>query len=237
MSKDPAFLLYPQDFLVGTMTMTNEQVGKYVRLLCLQHQTGHLTEDDMLDICEAKDAKIWRKFKQDESGLYFNERLKLETEKRRKYSESRRNNRTKKDNICKTYEPHMENVNEDEDVIKKESKNKKCLMKNSGIEIKSVKEAFLKTEDLNAADAKYYFNAALDWSDSTGEMRKDWIATMRTFARRDLKDGKLKLSIHKPQTGSNLGGEKLPEDYGVASKTAVTMPDRLKKSISNIGKG
>jgi len=30
MAKDPAVLLYTQDFLVGTITMTNEQRGKYI---------------------------------------------------------------------------------------------------------------------------------------------------------------------------------------------------------------
>lgn len=125
MSKDPAFLLYPQDFLVGTMTMSNEQVGKYVRLLCLQHQTGHLTEDDMLDICEAKDVKIWRKFKQDSEGLYYNERLELETEKRKKYTDSRRKNlQSKKPHMKPHMEPHMENVNEDI-IVSKDRKEKK----------------------------------------------------------------------------------------------------------------
>ena len=44
MAKDPAFLFYPSDFLTGTMFMTDEQVGKYIRLLCAQHQKGHLCE-------------------------------------------------------------------------------------------------------------------------------------------------------------------------------------------------
>jgi len=30
--------------------MTDEQVGKYIRLLCLQHQKGYLTEKDMISI-------------------------------------------------------------------------------------------------------------------------------------------------------------------------------------------
>lgn len=42
--KDPAFLFYSQDFYTGTVFMTDEQVGKFIRLLCLQHQTGHLNE-------------------------------------------------------------------------------------------------------------------------------------------------------------------------------------------------
>ena len=50
MAKDPAVLLWTKDFLVGTMTMTNEQVGKYIRLLCLQHQNQYLTDGDMKSI-------------------------------------------------------------------------------------------------------------------------------------------------------------------------------------------
>ena len=48
MAKDPAVLFYTSDFLSGTFTMTNEQVGMYIRLLCLQHQKGKLSEKDML---------------------------------------------------------------------------------------------------------------------------------------------------------------------------------------------
>ena len=59
--KDPAVLFYTQDFLTGTFLMTNEQVGKYIRLLCLQQQNGGLHECDMLQICGAKDDKIWKK--------------------------------------------------------------------------------------------------------------------------------------------------------------------------------
>lgn len=37
--------------------------------------------------------------------------------------------------------------------------------------------------------------------------------------------------------GTNLGGEELPDDYGVRSDTATQMPDRMKKRMTNIGKG
>lgn len=228
MSKDPAFLLYPQDFLVGTMTFSNEQVGKYVRMLCFQHQSGHLTEEDMVDIAGDKDAKIWRKFQQDDKGLFYNVRLEEETVKRRKYSESRRKNlQSKKPHM----DPHMENVNEDEDIDV--NKKGKCLMRNSALSVFDVKEAFLKADDLKSADAKYYFNAAMDWSDAGNNMRTDWIATVRSFARRDLKDGKLKFSIHKPSGGTNMGDlyepTPLPEKWDA-------MPESLKKRMGNIGK-
>ncbi|TRZ80528.1 DUF1376 domain-containing protein [bacterium] len=49
--KDPAVLFYTQDFITGTILMTDEQRGKYIMLLCLQHQNGKLTERDMLKIC------------------------------------------------------------------------------------------------------------------------------------------------------------------------------------------
>ncbi|GAG05804.1 unnamed protein product [marine sediment metagenome] len=68
----------------------------------------------MLDVCGDKDARIWRKFKQDDNGLYYNERLRIETEKRNKYSESRRKNlQSKKPHMEPHMEAHMENVNED----------------------------------------------------------------------------------------------------------------------------
>ena len=99
MGKDPAFLFYSSDFLTGTILMSDEQVGKYIRLLCLQHQKGHLCEKDMLKICVSYDQDIFSKFRKDDDGLYFNERLEAEINRRTAYSESRRNNRRKKTEI------------------------------------------------------------------------------------------------------------------------------------------
>ena len=115
--KDPAFLFYSNDFLSGTMLMTDEEIGQYIKLLCLQHQKGHLKEKEMLSICKTYNENIFSKFKKDEEGNYYNERLEYEANKRKAYSESRRNNRKKKTyeedmkNICNTYEEHMENEN------------------------------------------------------------------------------------------------------------------------------
>lgn len=115
MAKDPAFLFYSNDFLTGTYTMSDEQVGKYIRLLCLQHQKGVLSEKDMLKICKTYDEDIFCKFISSENGFY-NEKLKEVSEKRKAYSESRKNNRKKKDinEISKTYVEHMEIENENE---------------------------------------------------------------------------------------------------------------------------
>lgn len=122
MAKDPAFLFYSSDFLSGTFTMSNEQIGIYIKLLCFQHQKGIITEKDMLKICNGYDEDIIAKFQKNELG-YYNARLKEEADKRSAYSESRRKNKMKKDitehtdNISTTYVTHMENENEDEDII------------------------------------------------------------------------------------------------------------------------
>lgn len=110
MAKDPAVLFYTSDFLSGTFTMTNEQVGKYIRLLCLQHQIGKLSEKHMLSICQAYDIDIWDKFVIEE-GFFYNIKMRDESQRRTKYTESRRNNskNLKTDSICKAYAEHMGN--------------------------------------------------------------------------------------------------------------------------------
>lgn len=120
MAKDPAVLFYTSDFLTGTMTMTNEQVGKYIRLLCLQHQQKELHENDMINICGSYDKKVFDKFTF-EDGVYYNKRMREEHQKRSAYSLSRSQNRlngieNKKDKPKrkrKSYDNHMENENID----------------------------------------------------------------------------------------------------------------------------
>jgi len=135
MSKDPAFLFYSSDFLTGTQFFTHEQKGQYITLLCMQHQQGRLQEKHMLLICGAHDNDVIKKFIKDENGLYFNERLEIETLKRKSYSESRRNNRlAHKDmsNISVTYDAHMENENENIIVDKDKVIKDKCeIFKNN----------------------------------------------------------------------------------------------------------
>jgi len=121
MAKDPALLFYTSDFLSGTFTMSDEQVGKYIRLLCFHHQKAdYLTEQDMLSICKAYDEQIWNKF-QKQDGKYFNNRLMIETKRRNNYTESRRKNANSVKNENESaeneahataYAKHMETVTE-----------------------------------------------------------------------------------------------------------------------------
>lgn len=92
MAKDPAFLFYPSDFLTGVTFLTDEEVGKYIRLLCLMHQHGRLDEESVCKAIGLVSVKLKDKFSIDENGLWFNARLEEEIEKRTKFTESRRNN-------------------------------------------------------------------------------------------------------------------------------------------------
>jgi len=126
MAKDPAFLFYPNDWLGGTMGMTFEEKGAYMELLMLQFNRGHMTKDMIGRTVGQLWVNIKDKFKEDSDGCFYNERLEVEKEKRKAFSESRRNNRKGVNQYTKNKQPksghmtsHMENVNEneDEDVI------------------------------------------------------------------------------------------------------------------------
>ena len=120
MAKDPAFLLYTNDFLSGTQFFTDEQLGKFLRLLMAQHQHGHLSEKQVLIICKSHNEdtqEILRKFEKDEDGFFYNLRLETEINKRKVFSKSRSDNRLgkikPKKKTSKSYVNHMENENKD----------------------------------------------------------------------------------------------------------------------------
>ena len=178
MSKDPAFLFYSSDFLTGTMFMDNEQVGKFIRLICAQHQKGRLTEKDMLKICGTHDEDIFEKFALDGAGLYYNERLEQEVEKRKAYSESRRNNRKKKEDMIDTslsYVQHMENENENENVIK----NKKVTSFQKPT-FEQVEEYMKERGMSNYASRFHNFYESKGWMVGKNKM-KDWKAAVRNW--------------------------------------------------------
>jgi len=93
MGKDPAFLFYPNDYLGGTMGMTFEEKGAYMELLMMQFNRGHMTLHMIGQTIGQLWGRIEGKFNVDEQGLYYNERLEKEIEKRRNYVDSRKNNK------------------------------------------------------------------------------------------------------------------------------------------------
>ena len=120
MSKDPAFLFYPNDYIGGTMGMTFEEKGAYMELLMMQFNRGHMTSHMIGQAV----GQIWEnlqgKFKKDDKGLFYNERLEIEIERRKAFVGSRYNNIAGKNQYTKIngnsvghMASHMENENID----------------------------------------------------------------------------------------------------------------------------
>lgn len=208
MAKDPAVLFYTSDFLTGTMLMSNEQKGKYITLLCLQHQKKTLTEKDMLNICGSYDEDIFEKFTKEEGDIFYNKRMREEQEKRVKYSESRSKNRMslgsskgkaegKKE---ESHDEHMEDENEIESIVS--YLNKVCGT--------SYKSSSKKTRGLIAARKKEKYSAD-DFKKVVDIKHKDWNM-----------DGKMKKFL-RPETLFGTKFESYLQDYIVDSKKEGNM--------------
>lgn len=85
MGKDPAVLFYTSDFLSGTITFTNEEIGAYIKLLCIQREQGHIERDIFDAICGHPMPKVLKKFSIDENGMLFQHRMDEEIRKRNNY--------------------------------------------------------------------------------------------------------------------------------------------------------
>lgn len=118
MAKDPAFLFFPGDWLGGTMTFTRSHKGAYMDLLMCQHSVGHMSLQEIRQVLGDSDfSEMWelvlkRKFKQDEDGKFYNQKLEDEIIKRKNFTESRSKNLSSKPTHMETHmEPLMENGN------------------------------------------------------------------------------------------------------------------------------
>ena len=135
MPKDPAFLFYPGDYLRDTQTLSEKSQVAYDRIMCehmrniciskqqLKFFTKRLSPEELEEMMFVLTEK--------EDGFQI-EWVAESIQKRKEYSESRRNNRVKKhtedmNNISKSYDKHMENENEIENII--EYLNKKTKSK------------------------------------------------------------------------------------------------------------
>lgn len=123
MAKDPAFLFYPNDYLGGTMGMSFEEKGAYMELLMLQFNRGHMTTDMIGQVVGQIWDKIKEKFVTDENGLWYNQRLETEINKRKSFVDSRKNNLSGANQYTKKegrMDGHMTShtENENKDIIK-----------------------------------------------------------------------------------------------------------------------
>lgn len=114
MAKDPAFLFYPNDWLGGTLGMTLEQKGAYIELLMLQFNRGHMTSHMIAHTVGQVFDGIKEKFIQDANGCWYNVRLEEEKDRRKRFTDSRKNNKLGINQYKNNFghmTSHMENEN------------------------------------------------------------------------------------------------------------------------------
>ena len=127
MSKDPAFLFYPGDYLRDTQTLNEKSQVAYDRIMCEHMRNICITQSQLnfftkrLDEDEVEAIMfVLTKIK----GGYQITWVAESITKRRAYSDSRRKNRKGKINkdmlhTSETYDTHMENENVNENKDKK----------------------------------------------------------------------------------------------------------------------
>lgn len=100
MAKDPAVLWYYRDYLQGTEEMSWAEQGAYARLLNKQADKGHLTLQAIRKVLKKDFDKLWPgiedKFLTDEQGNFYNDRMDIELQKRRKHSDKQSENAKKR---------------------------------------------------------------------------------------------------------------------------------------------
>lgn len=93
----PACQFYFADFAMDTIDLTNEQVGAYIRLLCVQWEHGSIPSSDakrarILHISTRKLHAMWEeigRFFDLENDVYVNPRMERERLKQAEYREKK----------------------------------------------------------------------------------------------------------------------------------------------------
>jgi uncharacterized protein YdaU (DUF1376 family) len=195
MAKDPAFLFYPGDYVSGTMGMTFEEKGAYMDLLMLQFNRGHMNTHMIQHTVGHLWDQVKCKFIQDNEGLWYNVRLDVEKEKRKTFTESRRNNMKPKDKPSyePPYETHMQHhmdshmENENENINKDINNNKSKCSFEQAFEYMANKISL----DLAKIEAEKFFNyyESNGWKVGKNPMKNwrasanNWITNSTTYAK------------------------------------------------------
>jgi hypothetical protein len=128
MGKDPAVLWYWGDWSGGTRTYSRFLKGCYMDLLEAQFNSGPLSLEEIRTVL-GNDFAAWgslsKKFAQDATGKFFNERMEREKAKRRSFTKSRIENLKGKPHMAPHMDTHMDDHMENENRIKTSNKNSK----------------------------------------------------------------------------------------------------------------
>lgn len=244
MSKDPAFLFYPGDWLGGTQLFTRAHKGAYMDILMAQYANGHLPIDDIKALLGSDFDTMWEqrlksKFKIDENGLFYNEKLEKTMEDRKRFTASRIENlngkKKEKNHTASHMEDHtdarMENVNESVNENKKENdpENKKGSPRKFETEVAEVIAELntLASRSFNPASKVCYshISARLKEGHSVEDLKK--VIQLKVYAWRN--DPKMKGYI-RPSTLFSLENF---EDYITEVRDHIrngTKPAQLRQS-------
>ena len=169
MSKDPAVLWYFNDWHGGTCTLSRFLKGCYMDLLHAQFNNGNLSIEEIKTVLGSDFGSSWptlqKKFKQDDKGLFFNERLATESIKRKSYTKSRKDNLIDNLEMFSHMESHMEDENENKInnvfrkwIIYKKERKEKYKTADS---LKMAFEKLVKISDNKASKAEEIINDAI----------------------------------------------------------------------------
>lgn len=173
--KDPAFLFYPQDFVTGTMFMSHEQTGIYIRLLCSQHQHGGLVDKVSFNSLVGTHEILRSKFIETEEGFYnirLMEEMGLRNQKSNNLSAAAK----------ETWEKRKNTIVQKNDTIVLQMDN------NSNTKVTKKSTKAIRPEDVNevinyfiengyrkdVAEKVYKYYSEADWKDSKGNKVLNW---------------------------------------------------------------
>jgi uncharacterized protein YdaU (DUF1376 family) len=93
--KDPAFPFYAQDFLVGTLHLSCQETGAFIKLLAYQWINLGIPKSRLGSILGLGWDSVWLCISDkfiEKDGVLFNERLEMEREKRAQYKQKQAEN-------------------------------------------------------------------------------------------------------------------------------------------------
>lgn len=216
MGKDPAFLFYSADFLIGTSFFTSAEVGDYIRILCHMHQVGgHMESQDLYQIAPNISDKVLKKFSITPDGLYFHTRLLTEIKRRQDFTASRLKN-LKGSHVASHMGGHMETETETE--------NKELLKGGVGGKptLTECQDYFKELQQPLEADKFFDYFSSNGWKVGGRAAMKDWKSAARNWVRRAAPAGIGKIVRPKPEkTPEELQQIKDMDDFYKRQREAV----------------
>ena len=215
----PYFPFYADDFLVGTMAMSDRQRGVYITLLCLQFANANriaialpklcqLCDSDHATVSEVLESKFVR-----EADYWVNKRLAREYDeaaskresavKAAKTAAGARWNKAKeaKKEACVT---HCDRIS-DRNANQNQNQNQKDLSKDKSKEERGKAASRPSLEQVrdycqernNSVDPEQFHDhyTANGWKQSSGNAIRDWRAAVRTWERNNISGTRAKKEI------------------------------------------